>query len=122
MIAAQRDGGHQPDAVGAGDRVDLGAEVPDPRDDAAVVEAQPQRGPHGHVAVQAYRDADQVRRVRPGRHEVDDPHCAFCGDPVRLEHQGVSRVPPGGARAARRGGQRPVSGLVIVQERGERGR
>jgi hypothetical protein len=43
MVAAQRDCGHQPDPVGAGDRVDLGAKVPDPRDDAAVVESQAQR-------------------------------------------------------------------------------
>ena len=96
--------------------------LPDPRNDAAVVEPQTQRRSHRHLAVQAHRDADQVRRIRPGWHEVDDPHGAVRGDPVRLEHQGVTGVPPGRARARARGGERPVSRLVIVQECGERGR
>jgi LuxR family transcriptional regulator, maltose regulon positive regulatory protein len=121
VLAAQRDGGGQPDQVRPGNGVDFAANLPNPRNLPAVVEPQPQYRSHRHLAVQAHRDPDDMRRIRPGRHEVDDPHRAFRGDPVRLEHQGVACVPPGGARTARRGGERPVSGLVIAQQCGERG-
>ena len=121
VLAAQRDGGGQPDEVRPGNGMDFAAQVPDPRNLPAVVEPQPQRRSHRHLAVQAHRDAHDVRRIRPGRHEVDDPHRAVRGDPVRLEHEGVACVPAGGARAARRGGKRPVSLLVIAQQCGERG-
>ena len=119
--AAQRDGGRQPDQVGPGDGVDLAARAPDPRHFPAVVEPRPQHRPHRHLAVQAHRDPDHVRRARPGRHEVDDPHRALRADPVRLEHQGAPGVPAPGAPAARRRGQRPPSRRIAAEERGERG-
>src|SRR5215467_6538053 len=113
--------GHQPDAVRPRDRVGPAALMPDPWDDATVVEPQPQYRSHRHLPAQAHRDANEVWFVHPGWHEVDDLYLTARGDPVRLEHQGVPGVPTGGAMPARRGGERPVSGLVIVQECGERG-
>jgi hypothetical protein len=121
LVAAQRDRRSHSDPIGAGDRMDFAVHVADPRNLPAVVESQAHRRSHGHFAVQSDRDADHVRGIRPGRHEVDDPRHASRGRPVRFENDSVSGVPARGAGGGLGGRECPVTGLVIAQESGERG-
>ncbi len=74
-MAGHGDRGHQPDEVGPGDRMDLGAILADPRDDAAVVEPQAQYRSHRHLAAQ---DASVPKRAVPAWWAVAAASKALC--------------------------------------------
>ena len=93
----------------------------DPGDDRAVVEPDGQAHPHRHASGDALDDADDVGRLAPRRHEVDQADRAVLGVELRLEDERVVPVGPARRRDRGCGGERPPTVLLVAEERREAG-
>ncbi len=112
----------QPDRVRTGDGHPVSVGPAHPRDDRAVVEAQPQIAVHGDPAADALDDAHEVGRPVALGHQVGDADRAVVGLPLGVQHQGVRAVGASGAGTLRvLGGEAPVAVLLVAEEPGEAG-
>ena len=128
VVADQPDRGAQPDRVGSRDGHDRVADAAHPRQDLAVVEAQPPHALHLDRARRALHDPDQDRGpVGARRHEVDDPHGAARRLPLGLQDQRVvlvAAVDPAASRRRAPGRGRadpPLAVALVAQQRGQAG-
>src|SRR5512138_3489441 len=114
----------QHDLVRPRDRADAPAlgEPGDPRDRAAVVEAQDELHFHGDAPAPADDRAHEVRLRAANRHEIDQRDRARIGFPFGLEDERIGTVTPLRLDSLRRG-ELPPAVLGRAEERGEaRGR
>ena len=95
--------------------------APDPRDDAAEVEAQDQLHPHADAALEAAGDAHDVGRLVADRHRVDDLEHAVGGVEVGLEHERALAVAALGPLDVVGGREQPAPVRLVAEQRGEAG-
>ncbi len=120
-FAVDVDRGAQAEGVRAGNRDASIVDAPHPGDDMPVVEADDQLGPHRHSPRDPFHDADDIGRLSPRRHEVDDADAPLRRLVDRLQDQGQGPVAALAAANLRRRRQEPASMLRFAQERGEAG-
>src|SRR6185312_15752359 len=87
VFAAMLDGRPKAEPVRAGDRDAAVLDPPDPRDCAAVVEADDELGEHVDVAAQPFHDPDDVGRLSARGHEVDDAYGPGVRFPLCFEYE-----------------------------------
>jgi hypothetical protein len=107
--------------VGAGDGAEAIAQVRDPGDGAAEVEAQRQLHAHGDLAADAFDDAEDVGVGSASGHEVDEADGAFGGLEGGFEDQGVGAIAAGDADAAFGRRDLPVAVVLCAEQGGEAG-
>src|SRR6266536_2968201 len=96
VLAAVLDGGPEAEPGRTGHRDPSVVDAAHPGDRRAVVESNYELRAHLYLTAQSLDDAHDVWRTSARGHEVDQPHRAGVGLPVRLEDEG-----PGSVAAAR---------------------
>ena len=104
-----------------GDGVQTAEALPDPRNAAAVIEAQNDLGVHAHTTGISADQADQIDlAVRLGRwHEIDDGGTAGVGLEAGFEDAGFTTIAPCAVsgRLGRR--DQPAAVLRLAKQRGK---
>jgi hypothetical protein len=119
VLAAKLDRGTQAEGVGAGDGDDTVIGPSHPRNDRTVIEANRQRHFHRHFAALTDHLAQDIMRLRRGRHAVDERDgTGFCFKSC-FQDEGVFPVAPMDLLDRAVGRYQPVAVFIGAEERGE---
>jgi hypothetical protein len=121
ITSLQRRRRAQVGGVGSGKPGDAALVVPNPGDDLAVVEAQPQLTELRNSTADAFDDADDIGGLFARRHEINHPDVTVRRLPLSLQDQSVFLVSAMRARPSTGGCEQPPSGFGRVQQRRKAG-
>ena len=86
IFAMSFDWAAKDESVRPGDRLQGAVDFPDPRHDVSIIEPNGELHPDRDGSPNAFDDPDDVRRLAPRRHKIDQPDCAGRCLQLRLEN------------------------------------